>query len=131
MIHKKQRGQLDCGVAVLAMCAGISLGESRRLVAELGEGIGRIRGLRVGEMASLLRTTTARRWRVSGPHGGLADWDAPNGRVAAIVWPGPGHVGHWVALCDGVVYDPKEHHPTLPSRSLRGGFQVTRAVTEV
>jgi hypothetical protein len=138
MIHKKQSGEKDCGLVTASMISNYSIRDVRRWWGlNYSERVPRYRGMTVEEMHDFLEYLTDRKWRVH-EYGSVPaemerveKWTAPPGRSAVLIWPEPGHVGHWIATCDGVLYDPKDHWPMLPSRFLRRKFFVTACVATV
>ena len=127
MKHIRQRGKVDCGLAVAAMVAGVSYRVAMEVEREW-----RRKGMRAGDLRGLLIGLDGRgwlhtrRWRMKPVETFVA-----RGRCAVLITRLPmsgDDGGHWVAVDDeGWLHDPSERERT-PLRAYASGWVVCSVI---
>ena len=113
----RQRNDIDCGIAVAAMAAGVPYRNAARADRNPGRDI----GLSTGELVAMMRDLGVEARSSTAGYGEVfksAAW--PAGAVAVLIRPNNRRRGHFVAVSGGDVFDPDHGRFPLAKYPLRG-----------
>jgi hypothetical protein len=121
----RQQNEIDCGLAVAAMLAGVPYRKAMRAdpnpYAE--------RGLSTREMIELLAALTGCAWRASRMQYGRPIIAAKLPPLCAVVIRANAKFGHWIAVKQCSIYDPEMSASARAQDYARGDWRVIRVVS--
>ncbi len=127
MRHIKQKGEVDCGIAVAAMLAGVEYETIPRSVFRAANIRG---GLTASALVLLLRDLTDYHWPLvqPAPQRRLVADQPRYPRAALLIATPRRQDAHWIAVSGAAVYDPELELPSPRHRYERASWRVLTVV---